>query len=500
MEAKKHNRKRGLLLAGSIFLFCVAAGLVLLFWFEHRVHRVPSDKVRDADIAALSRGDYETVLLSMYTPEAFDAGDFEYFRGGSTALASHTFVNLADIGDYLERSFSCNTNLSNVYIGLDPFVISGLYGHHTSFYVKDYTNYLTDYAEAHPNVNFELLVPAYSLDYLRSLSDSEYTELINAYRNLVNIYIPYDNVTVYFLGHEEWLIVNPGNYASPISFTPSILRLIVAYTMGSDRYILTPDNMEERFGRMTELVQESSVRYPDLSEWCMVFLGDSLFEYNAGSRSVSGVVGNLSGAQVYNCSQGGIPAAEAPNRILSFNRMAARFLEQDTSGLDDSLNFCLELTDYMQDNHEGKNKCFVLSYGLNDYFGGHPVDNPEDSYDIRTYAGALRTGISALQEAYPEAVIILLTPAYIDAFSEGTEIVGAGVLTDYVEAAISVARDMNVLCMNNYADSGISAETSERYLVDGIHPNEEGALLLGRRILEEMQGIVGDGAQVDGHK
>lgn len=492
MKTKKHGGKQGVWLAVSIFLCCVAAGLVLLLLFVYRVHYVPSDQMRDADIAALSQDDYEAVLLSMYTPEAFDAGDFAHFRGISTVQAYHAFVNLADIGDYLEQSFSCNSNLSNVYIGLDPFVISGMYGYHTSLYTKDYERYLTDYVQTHDNVFFEFLVPAYSLDYLQTLSDRKYAELINAYRNLVNLYSSYDNVDIYFLGYEEWLVVNPGNYDSSTSLSPSILRTVVAYTMRSDKYVLTPGNMESRFEWMTELVQESPVIYPNLSEWCMVFFGDSILEYNAGSCSVSGVVENLSGAQVYNCSKGGIPATEDPEAILSFNRMVAHFLEQDTSGLDEAVRFKLELTDYMQENHEGKKKCFVLNFGLNDYFGGHPVENLADGFDIGTYAGALRTGISALKEAYPEAVIILLTPTYTSEFSGGTGINGeeGGVLTDYVEAAIGVAQDMDVICINNYTDSGINADTQGIYLSDGTHPNATGALLLGRRILEEMKGII----------
>lgn len=498
MDTKKYVRKKGVWLAVSLFLCCVTVGLILLLFFVYRVHHVPSDKMRGSDIAALSQGDYEAVLLSMYTPEAFDAGDFEYFRGISTVQAYHTFVNLADMGDYLEQSFSCNSNLSNVYIGLDPFVISGMYGYHTSLYAKDYERYLTDYVRTHDDVFFEFLVPAYSLDYLRTLSDRKYTELINAYRNLVNLYISYDNVDIYFLGYEEWLVVNPGNYDSSTSLSPSILRTVVAYTMRDDKYVLTSDNMESRFGWMTELVQELPVIYPDLSEWCIVFFGDSIFEYNAGSRSVPGIVENLSGAQVYNCSKGGTPATEDSETILSFNRMVTHFLEQDTSGLDEAYNFQLELQNYIRERHKGKKYCFVLHFGLNDYFHGNPVENPADGFDVYTYTGAIRTGISVLKEAYPEAVILLLTPYYVAEFSGGTEITGVGgVLTDYVEATITVAEDMNVICMNNYADSGINADTYEMYLTDGCHPNETGALLLGRRILEEMKGIVGDGAQAD---
>lgn len=492
MKTKKHGGRRGFLLVGSIILFCITAALVCMSFFVYRVHHVPSDEIRDADIATLSQGNYEAVILSMYTPESFSADEFGYFLGIASVQAFHPFVNLADIGDYLKQSFSSNDDLSIVYIGLDPFAVSKLYGYHTSLYAKDYEKYLTEYVREHNNVVFKFLIPAYSMEYMRSLSDNEYTELINSYRNLFNLYILYNNVDIYFLGHEEWLIANSGNYASPISCNASILRKTVAYTLQNDRYALTSDNMEKRFDQMTELVQDTSITYPDLSEWCMLFFGDSVFEYNAGSRSVSGIVEGMSGAQVYNCSQGGIPATEDPRASLSFNRMVTRFLEQDISGLDDAPNFRLELTDYMQESHEGKRYCFVLNFGLNDYFGGHPVENSADGFDVGTYAGALRTGISTLREAYPEAVIILLTPTYTSEFSGGTGINGdrGGVLTDYVEAAVEVARDMNVICLNNYSDSGINADTHGIYLADGTHPNETGAFLLGRCILDEMKRVI----------
>lgn len=492
MKIKKHGGKRGILLAGSIILFCTTVALVCVSLFVYRVHHIPSDETRDADIAALTQGNYEAVMLSMYTPESFSAEEFGYFLGIASVQAFHPFVNLADIGDYLEQSFSGNDDLSIVYIGLDPFAVSRLYGYHTSLYAKDYEKYLTEYVREHSNVEFKFLIPAYSMEYMRSLSDNEYTELIYSYRNLVNLYIIYDNVHIYFMGHEEWLIANSGNYASPTSCNASILRKTVAYTLQNDRYALTLDNMEERFDKMTELVQDTSITYPDLSGWCMVFFGDSVFEYNAGSRSVSGIVEGMSGAQVYNCSQGGIPATEDPRASLSFNRMVKRFLEQDISGLDDTLNFRLELTNYIQENHEGKRYCFVVNFGLNDYFGGHPVENSADRFDVGTYAGALRTGISTLKEAYPEAVIILLTPTYTSIFSGGTEINGdrGGVLTDYVEAATDVSQDMNVFCLNNYSDSGISADTHGIYLADGTHPNETGALLLGRCIMDEMKKVI----------
>lgn len=493
MKAKKHITKRSTLIAGGIILFCAMVALVLLVWFVYRVHHVPNDKVRTADVAALSQGDYEVVLMSMYTAEAFEAEEFMQFRGTSAVQAFHNFVNLADIGDYLDKCFSGNMNLSDIYIGLDPYVISSLYGHHTSLYVKDYESCLTSYIQAHSDVLFEFLLPVYSADYLRTLSDSEYTELVNSYRNLVNIYTPYDNVVIYFLGYEEWLITNPGHYGSSHVCKPDILYKIVIYTFRDRMYCLTRDNMEERFARMTELVQQP-VDYPDLSEWSIVFFGESVMAYHTGSLSIPGVVGGLTGAETYNCGEGGIPATENPLTFLTFNSMVTRLLERDVTGLNEDCNFVKGLTEYMQADHEGKKRCFVVAFGLNDYFGGHVVENPEDKYDAGTYAGALRTGIRTLQDADPDAEILLLTPTYTMLFSGGTEkqSENGGRLTDYVEATLRVAGEMNVYCLDNYGESGINAETQEKYLSDGCHPNEAGSFLLGNCILEYIGGVMTD--------
>ena len=261
---------------------------------------------------------------------------------------------------------------------------------------------------------------------------------------------------------------------------------MVAYTLRDNRYRLTINNLEERLGRMTELVREPAEKWPDLSQWCVVFMGDSVLVYNEGSRSIPGIVEAFSGAQVYNCSCGGTPAAEDPKSVLSLNRMITHFLEQDVSGVETAAEYVQGLTKYMEEEHAGKQYCFVLNFGLNDYFKGYAVENDEDPFDTETYAGALRTGIRALQDAYPDSKILLLTPTYTSRFSGGTNKNSeeGGRLTDYADAALRVAEEMDVYCLDNFTDSGINGETSEKYLTDGTHPNETGSFLLGRKILE----------------
>ncbi len=182
-------RKRGKFV-GGIILIGVTAVLLTIFWLWYRLYHVPSDKIRRQDIAALSDGNYEEAVLSMFAVEGFEGERFAYFLGVNTVQADHKFMNLADIGDYLEQCLSANQGLTDIYIGLDPYRISRLYGHLTSLYARDYQRYLTKYVEEYADIQFTYLFPAYSVEYMRKLSEKEYEELVSSYQNLVHIYKP----------------------------------------------------------------------------------------------------------------------------------------------------------------------------------------------------------------------------------------------------------------------------------------------------------------------
>ena len=384
--------------------------------------------------------------------------------------------------------------MSLVYMGIDPYAVSSLYGNHASLYAGDYAKYLTCQIQAHPDTVFEFLLPFASLSYLRSVSDRKYDEIMESYRNFVNILLPYDNARVYFLGYEEWLIANPGNYDDTGQCTEDIAGTVLLKTFQDDYYLLRADNMEERLGYMTELVRDSSAPPPDLSQWCAIFFGDSIFDCVYNSTSIPNVVGFLTGAQVYNCAKGSTPAAADPAKSdgrLSFPEMAERFIRGDTSGLEEDNDFVRGLRKYLSDDHSGKRYCFIINFGLNDYFSGMSVENEADPEDIRTYAGSLRTGIGMLHAHYPDAVIILMGPTYTLEFSEGTQPRGeqGGVLLDYVETAEKVAEDTGVCFINSYKEFGIDKRNQQQYLADGCHPKETGRFYIGNQIIRYMEKI-----------
>ncbi len=494
MKDKRRKIRKILFPAGGILLFFIVFVVCFFLWIEHRIHGIPHDSEREKDISALAGADYSGVFLSMFAPDIFDGDAFGYYRAIPTIQAGHTFQNLADIGQYLEQCFLRKEELSLVYMGIDPYAVSSLYGNHASLYAGDYARYLTGQIQAHPDTVFEFLLPFPALSYLRSVSDQKYDEIVESYRNFVNIMLPYDNARIYFLGYEEWLIANPGNYDDGGQCTEDIARTVLLKTFQNDHYLLRADNMEERLGHMTKLVRDPSAALPDLSQWCAVFFGDSIFDYVYNSTSIPNVVGSLTGAQVYNCAKGGTPAATdpaAPDGQLSFPEMTERFIKGDTTGLEEDNDFFRGLQKYLSDDHSGKRCCFVINFGLNDYFSGLPAENEADPENRGTYAGALRAGIGMLQAHYPDAVIILMGPTYTLEFSEGTQPRGeqGRVLLDYVETAEKAAEETGVCFINGYKEFGINKENQEQYLADGSHPNETGRFYIGNQIIRYMEKI-----------
>ena len=134
-------------------------------------------------------------------------------------------------------------------------------------------------------------------------------------------------------------------------------------------------------------------------------------------------------------------------------------------------------------------KYLVIEHGTNDYNIGNPVDNEENLYDTGAYGGALRYSIELIKEAYPNLKIILMTPTWCwlnqnggkfscdsIAFKEG------GLLEEYADCAIEIAKDYGVYVLDNFHESGIGPDTSEKYLADGLHLSPEGQKLVADRL------------------
>jgi len=496
-HGKSINGKQKFFPVIILIIILATVCIPVLYFYIHTMHYT-TDEIRRSDIERINSAAPECILLSMLPTESFSADDFEYYRGTSTVKASHRFKNLYDIKDFLTE---IDYYPSDIYLAFDPAAISSLYDFHASLYGKAYNDTIIPAIREHSDTTYEILLPYYSLEYWKSLSDTERENVITAYGDFVNVFFSEPNVTIYFAGAEEWLIANPGNYESEISCNEAVTGKIVALTFSNPSFILTPENMEDKFSLIQNLADNIS-SVPLLSEYDMtlsmdlsnmdiVFFGDSVIGNFTDSTSIPGVIAGLSGARVYNLGVGGTTATfnEDPD-ALDLGTIVEAFLTGDSSRFSGDQQAKHGIEEYSADHADGtvRPTCFIINYGLNDYFAGMPIDTPRAGDESSCYKGAFRSAAAHLREAYPDCRIIIMTPTYCSYYNDGTvpQSPDGGALIDYVNAVLSVANEINVEYIDNYNGPGFDRQNYETYLSDGCHPNELGRYVIGRHILQHF--------------
>lgn len=485
---RESGRQTGKIVCAGLVSFaavCVIFSILLYF----RIVHYTSDEPRAFDLARVDEQGAECLILSMLPPEPFSAEEFSYFRGLNTVKADHRFENLYDIRDFLS---DIEADPAVVYLVADPVSISSRYGFHASLYGRAYRETLLSKVRERREATFEILLSYYPLRYWESLSERRREDAISAYRDFVNVFGGEPNVKIFFFGAEEWLIANPGNYETENSCNEAVTRTLAAFTIRDDAYVLTRENMEGKFS-LIQLLAKQEQGTAALRDMDIVFFGDSVIGNYTDSTSIPGVVAGLSGARTYNLGVGGTAATFLGEEgELSLHAMMDAFLAGDASQMDGGLQAKRAIEEYVSDHADGRRggTCFILNFGLNDYFTGMSIDVPMTEDPRSCYAGALRFCISRLKEAYPGCRIILATPTYSVEFGGGTKIQSpkGGVLGDYADAVLAVAEETGVEAIDNFSGLGINADNVWTYISDGTHPNELGRYVIGRRIVEYLSG------------
>lgn len=206
----------------------------------------------------------------------------------------------------------------------------------------------------------------------------------------------------------------------------------------------------------------------------IVVFGDSIWNDARGEDGISEYVQEGTGATVYNCAIGGTTAAVVGEddsfdtwTSNSFNGMiyVARKLipAEQILGEDEVVRDIIKQVDFNEMDY------VIVAYGLNDFFSDVSIF-PIEYYELTNYVGALRNGIDKLKEHYPHLKIIVIPPTYTKMF-EGEKTFEIG---DYVEAARSVATELNVEFLDMFHVLGNNAETRLKHLGDGVHMSSEG--------------------------
>ncbi|MCM1063920.1 MAG: hypothetical protein NC420_05485 [Eubacterium sp.] len=475
------SKKKTLL--SAILIIAAIAGCFFCYY------RIRNGSIPLSDLWHFSRDGYDSIFLSMHSPAGYSQEEFSTYHGLNTLAASHEVRNMDELARYLDITFSTDNTVTYVFLLLDPEMIWNSCKQDEARWGEELQQGLFSFVSAHPGTLFEILLPYPSLAYWMDRKPADLETALSAYGSFVEDAYAYTNINTFYMGFEDWILCNPGNYVSDHDVNEGIAHRILRTCFCDNAYQVTPVNAPTLFDWLRELTDRERTApsvYPDLSDRCLVFFGDSVLAINRDSCSIPGCVTGLSGAVTYNCAVGGSSASADSPDTGDLPNILPGFLTDYCTEENGSYRFAPEGEDLSD-----KKLCFVFEFGLNDYFKGAPVKNPEDPYDITTYTGGLRSSLKEYMTLFPDADFIIMTPTYTNYFTNGTEHMSdvGGILTDYVVAASNLADELGIYCIDNYNELGINDSNLLDYSSDGCHPNEDGCLLIARHIIRFLSGL-----------
>lgn len=431
----------------------------------------------EAELDTVKRTKYNGLFLSLYPAGEYKAEDYELYLGIKTFISNETFENLEEIMRYLNIALVPDNKVECVYLGLDPSKIFNETNTDATLWLED----LRACIEKNEKVQFEVVLPYPSLDHWLSLEKEEIDKKIDAHYELLKSLDGYENVQCYYIGAEKWLVANRANYLNDYEVNEEASFRIMAYTVGKfrDKYEVTKLTIRYQmllFNKYVNQEKENNTTYSDLSRWQIVFFGDSVMGNYPGSISIPGMVHGLSDAEVFNYAVGGTKATQSEVPDKDFLGVLETFVKgaaTTTYGQGEAF----------EDNPE-KNLCFVIHFGLNDYFENQEIENIEDMYDIHTFKGAMRTGIRMIKENYPDAIIMVIAPHPVY-----QKINHNNIQNNYIDALKEVADEMSVVLLDNYSEIGWEEKDHLEYLDDKVHPNEEGRMIIAMRIIDTLKKV-----------
>lgn len=143
-----------------------------------------------------------------------------------------------------------------------------------------------------------------------------------------------------------------------------------------------------------------------------------------------------------------------------------------------------------------KDADFIVVFGgTNDYGFNTPLGTEEDTSDISFY-GALYEMLTGLKKEHPDAAIIFMTPLHragFGGFDYDRQRNDAGYsLYDYIDAIKIQCTKLEIPVIDTNTVYGLNPsddDVKEKYLTDGLHPNEDGHRILAERIVSCFDAI-----------
>ena len=243
-----------------------------------------------------------------------------------------------------------------------------------------------------------------------------------------------------------------------------------------------------------------------LSEKTIVNFGDSIFGNTQGELSVSNAIAKRTGATVINSGFGGSRISEHREGWDAFSlyRLADEIVKDESDvtkwelqeaalalNVSGMPSYYRNHLDTLKSIDFNEVEYITIAGGTNDFTARVPLDNPDDKYDVVSFAGSMRYSLEKIMTKYQHIKILLCTPIYrfwIDTsgnFIEDSDTrVYDNTLPEFVEQTKMVAKEYHVPYVDNYYGLGINKFNKELYFDgdDTTHPNYIGNDKLGSRI------------------
>lgn len=272
------------------------------------------------------------------------------------------------------------------------------------------------------------------------------------------------------------------------------------------QYDPTQDTTEfdvEALDSIIPLAPDKREGYADDGITTILCLGDDPFSLNQGEGGLAEQIAKKTGATVYNGSFTGTTMAPASATFgegdmmdaFSFLYVATSLargdfaLMQTAATYSNDENFPLTtqmLSDLDMDNVD----LICIMYDASDYINKRPCDDPNEPLNPITYTGALRTGVQAIQEAFPHIRIVVMSHTFCHTINEegnfenGDRVdLGNGTLSHYLQKELDAANDCGISFIDNFYGS-INEDNYLDYMTDYIHFNDAGRELLASRFAE----------------
>ena len=173
--------------------------------------------------------------------------------------------------------------------------------------------------------------------------------------------------------------------------------------------------------------------------------------------------------------------AEARNYGIGGTRIAAQLA---CAGSGEDRNYCGRALELDPDAD-----VVVVFGGTNDYgHGDAPLGGPEDRTE-NTFWGACHVLFARLQERFPKAAIVVLTPLHRaneeNERGDSSKPVPSGTLETYVVILRAVVRRFDLPMLDLFEKSAVDTRIPgvvEKYIPDGLHPNDAGHVVLADEI------------------